>query len=168
MEQLLLVKSEDLNKIVFSVFNLMLQLRPESVLNAPPQVIKGRKATGIVSMYGQTDEDKSSYSIVLEAPETLAFKIAGAVLMMKVTQWSDLVEDAYAEISNMISGNVKKHLAVSHVLSSPMVLHGEDYRWCVPRVRIVQEHVYRCGEEHFTVSIGAESSTTRVLASRAG
>ncbi|MGC8727958.1 MAG: chemotaxis protein CheX [Elusimicrobiales bacterium] len=82
---------------------------------------------------------KRKYIVLIESEESFALKAAGSMLMEEITEWSDAVGDAFSEIANMISGNIKsrlpEHLDLS--LSLPAVIKGKDYAYSTPRMKEV-------------------------------
>ncbi|BBO17681.1 conserved hypothetical protein [Candidatus Brocadia pituitae] len=66
--------------------------------------------------------------IALFCSKTFALKVASALLMTELNEFTSEVKDAIGEISNMIAGNVKTKLTAQYGdmhLSIPIVIAGE-------------------------------------------
>ncbi len=139
-----------LEPIVKDVFDTMVNC---PIAPAPYAPVEGARVTAFVGIGGQ-----KKYTVLLECAEPLACKAAGAMLMDTYPEWSDSVQDALSEITNMIAGNVKsklpEHLGLS--LSLPTVVRGSSYECRTPKMKIMQEAGFDCGGAPLTVRIVEE------------
>ena len=141
-----------LEPIVKEVFDTMVNC---PIAPAPYAAIEGARVTAFVGIGGQ-----KKYTVLLECAEPLACKAAGTMLMDNFPAWSDGVQDALSEITNMIAGNVKsklpEHLGLS--LSLPTVVRGSSYECSTPKMKILQEAGFSCDGAPLTVKIVEEES----------
>ena len=135
----------------------MLNFKVQPVDERPASEEANQKLTAIISISAPVNSGQPNHGIILEIPEKLAFQVAVAFLGDPLSVNMPMVEDACGETVNMIAGNLKKHIARTHTLSMPAVVRGTDYRWCVPSLRLVQEHLFSCDGHVFKVSLGQET-----------
>jgi len=139
--------------VVEQVFKVMVRLEAKASSDAW-QAIAGKHVTSLVTVSGPIDSDQPNYSVSLELSEDLAMRVTGATLKKPITGWSHMVEDAIGEITNMIAGNLKKHMIATHVLSIPVVAHGSDFDFKMPTLQATQEQVFSCGADRFRLIVG--------------
>lgn len=139
-----------LEPIVKDVFETMVNCSIAPARYAP---VEGMRVTAFVGIGGG-----KKYTVLLECGEALACRAAGCMLSDSFPEWSDGVQDALSEISNMIAGNVKsklpEHQGLS--LSLPTVVRGSSYECRTPKMRILQEAGFECGGEPLAVRIVEE------------
>ena len=150
-----LIDRDLIRAIVIEVFRVMLRLKIEALPEAPPKAI-GTHVTATVTVSGPPGAVPACYGFALEMPEALAFEIARPLSPEPIRAWSPLVEDACAEIVNLVAGNAKKHLVATYALTVPTVVHGRDYHWSMPKLEVRQVEAFRCGDALVKVYIGEE------------
>lgn len=146
--------------VVEQVFKVMVRLDAR-ISDAPWQAPTGKRVTSLVTVSGPIDSDQPNYSVSLEMSEELAMRITSTTLRKSVNEWSHMVEDAVGEITNMIAGNLKKHMIATHVLSIPVVAHGSDYDFKMPTLQATQEQVFSCESDRFLLTVGQVKNEER-------
>lgn len=99
---------------------------------------------------------KRKYIVLIESEEAFAVKAAGSMLMEDINEWSDAVSDAFGEIANMISGNIKSKLpqSLELSLSLPAVIKGTDYTYSTPRMKNVASVCFKAfGDKKMRVKL---------------
>ena len=111
----------DSTKTLFETM-IMLDLKYDNAFFEDDTQIK-TDVIGMVSFTG-----KYHGVIALFCSKRFALKVASAMLMTEMTDFTHEVKDAVGEVSNMIAGNVKTKLASQYGdmhLSIPIVIAGE-------------------------------------------
>ena len=136
--------------IVTEVFGTMVNY---PATPAPAAEIIGSRVTAFIGI-----GNGKKYTVLLECGEALACKAAGAMLMDTYAEWSDGVQDALAEITNMIAGNVKSKLPEPQglSLSLPTVVRGSNYECRTPHMKILEEAGFDCAGSPMTLRIVEE------------
>jgi len=146
--------------VVEQVFKVMVRLEAKAS-SEPWQPLTGKHVTSLVTVSGPVDSDQPNFSVSVEMSEDLAMRVTGATLKRPITGWSHMVEDAIGEITNMIAGNLKKHMIATHVLSIPVVAHGSDFDFQMPSLQATQEQVFICGADRFRLVVGQVKNEER-------
>lgn len=142
------VESGTLTEVVVNVFKTMADL----------EVTPGDAAVDslpVAALIGLTGEE-TRMAVIIRMDEGLALKAAGAMLGEEFSSWAPPVEDAVAELANVIAGNLKPHLRPGLALSLPTVVHGSDFAIRAPRLSVSQSAVFRCLEKSMVVVLARE------------
>lgn len=97
-----------------------------------------------------------SGACILRASTAAAMAMAALMTSMTFDEVDDTVKDAMGEVCNMLAGSWKGKLPelASHCgLSVPAVITGRDYRLHVQAPEFQIDHIYRFGEQRFSVTI---------------
>lgn len=141
------------SRAVKDIFTSMIGLELE---DGRSRRVSGKAGSRVCAVVGISGSRR--FAVVLETSERLACLIAGRMLEGDFPAWSAPVEDAFAEVANMTAGSVKTSLGCSGLsLSLPTVIHGFEYYWSAPRMRILQEQHFSCKDEELRVCVGDES-----------
>ncbi len=137
-------------EIIKEVFSSMLS-QEVSVTNEDETPQKEVSVTVFLGIGGL-----KKYAVIFETDEKFACSAASAMLGEEIKEWSDSVQDAIAEIANMISGNIKsklpEHLNLS--LSIPAVIKGSDYKYMSPGMKLAVTMTLKAfSDGHMTVKI---------------
>ncbi|MCX7905425.1 MAG: chemotaxis protein CheX [Elusimicrobiales bacterium] len=88
---------------------------------------------------------KKKYTVVIETDEKFAIKVASAMLMEEINEWSEAVSDAFGELANMIAGNIKSKLPseTELSLSLPTVIKGKSYTYSTPKMKEIAKMCFK-------------------------
>jgi chemotaxis protein CheX len=139
----------NLDQSVEEVFHLM--LGADCVRDLAPALVEADTVTAVVGFGGAL-----SGACVFRSGGTTAREIARRMTGMTFDEVDDTVKDGIGEICNMLAGAWKSkvpELAAHCGLSVPAVITGRDYRLHVQAPEFQLYHVYRFGEQRFTVTI---------------
>ncbi|MBI4024057.1 MAG: chemotaxis protein CheX [Verrucomicrobia bacterium] len=117
-----------LTKAVTDVFGTMVSMKVELLDSNTTANLEGERLVGSVGFAG-----RATGAVYIHVTEAFARQMTGAMLGMKPDEVKNMadVQDAVGEVSNMIGGNLKSHLAdngLSCVLSIPSITRGSDFR----------------------------------------
>ncbi len=139
----------NLDQSVEEVFHLM--LGADSVRDLAPVRAEANTVTAVVGFGGAL-----SGACVFRSGDQAAREIAARMTGMTFEEVDDTVKDGIGEICNMLAGAWKSkvpELAAHCGLSVPAVITGRDYRLHVQAPEFQLSHVYRFGEQRFSVTI---------------
>jgi len=139
----------NLDQSVEEVFHLM--LGTNCVRELAPAFVEADTVTAVVGFGGAL-----SGACVFRSGGATAQEIAARMTGMTFEEIDDTVKDGIGEICNMLAGAWKSkvpELAAHCGLSVPAVITGRDYRLHVQAPEFQLYHVYRFGEQYFTVTI---------------
>jgi chemotaxis protein CheX len=139
----------NLDQSVEEVFHLMLGTDCMRDLASAP--VEEDTVTAVVGFGGAL-----SGACVFRSGCATAREIAGRMTGMTFQEVDDTVKDGIGEICNMLAGAWKSkvpELAAHCGLSVPAVITGRDYRLHVQAPEFRLHHLYRFGEQRFTVTI---------------
>lgn len=93
------------------------------------------------------------YGVIIETDEKFAIKAASSMLGEDLNEWSDAVQDAIGEVSNMIAGNIKSKLPEKQnlSLSIPTVVKGIDYTYSTPKMRMIEKVFFKAFDSFMKV-----------------
>jgi hypothetical protein len=94
--------------------------------------------------------------LVVSGSERMARNIAAAKLD------SDMVNDAFGEMANVLGGVVKLGLPGSEGLSLPMVVQGYGHLVSLPLMKMVESQYYECDGELLSVKLCHHVGSGRV------
>lgn len=142
------VESDALYGVVSNVFKTMADLDVSSGDAAPDSL-------PVAALVGLTGPE-TRMVVIIRMDEALALKTAGAMLGEEFSAWGPAVEDAVAELANVVAGNLKPHLRPGLSLSLPTVVHGSDFSIRSPRLSVSQSETFKCLEKSMVVILARE------------
>lgn len=147
------VSSEDIVSITQNILSTMLQLDATS-FGSTDHASKSDRVTGCVQISGEWRG-----AVVIQSSEHLAKTFACRLLQMTDDELShaDML-DAFAEMTNMIGGNIKGQVPAPSSLSIPSVTTGHDFEFHLAGASIVQEVDMECEGEAFRVLLCEENA----------
>jgi chemotaxis protein CheX len=147
-----IINSEDIVSITQSILSTMLQLDATPGDNIA-SVDSGDRVTGCVQISGEWRG-----AVVVQSSETLAKVFASRLLQTDVAELShgDLL-DAFAEMTNMIGGNIKGQVPAPSTLSIPSVTTGHDFKFHLAGAKIIRDVVLDCDTEELRVLLCEET-----------
>ena len=126
----------DRNKIICitqNVFGSMAGLEP--AVAELEEAIDGPRMTGVVQISGNWQG-----AILVQTTQELARTAAAAMLQIGADELTaGELQDALAELSNMIGGNIKGHVPGPSYLSMPTVAAGSDFELHLKDARVVSD-----------------------------
>ena len=150
-----IINSEDIVSITQSILSTMLQLEAtqgDSIASAD----SGDRVTGCVQISGEWRG-----AVVVQSSEALAKVFASRLLQTDVADLShaDLL-DAFAEMTNMIGGNIKGQVPAPSSLSIPSVTTGHDFKFHLSGAKIIRDVALDCEAEELRILLCEENPTT--------
>lgn len=139
----------NLDRSVEEVFHLMLGL--DCVRDWAQAAPEHEAVTAVVGFGGVL-----TGACIFRSSVRAALAMAGLMTGTAFQEVDDTVKDAMGEICNMLAGAWKgkvPELASHCGLSVPAVITGRDYRLHVQAPEFQLNHVYRFGEQRFTLTI---------------
>ncbi|MEZ5356228.1 MAG: chemotaxis protein CheX [Bryobacteraceae bacterium] len=119
--------AEEIGSATIGVLTTMLALEAEA---GPPTLsaVETGPSHGVAAIVGVAGPYSGTGSVV--CTETVACRLAGAMLMSEYDSVNEDVLDAMGEIANMVIGNIKTNLEErfgAMALTTPTVIHGGDF-----------------------------------------
>lgn len=98
-------------------------------------------------------------AVAVQLPESLGRQAACILFSTAETAvTSQDVQDALAELTNVVGGNLKAILPPPCKLGLPVVLEGDDYRIWLPKDVTPISRQFRCEDQLFTVVIAGRAA----------
>lgn len=116
--------SESVKNSTLSVFESMIGLKVESIGSEDAK--EASQSSEVISLISFTGSHIGTLATFFS--DTIALKIASAMLCMECETIDEDVQDIIGEIANMVAGNVKTEMADTYgdlQLSIPMVITGK-------------------------------------------
>lgn len=88
---------------------------------------------GVVSMSGGRQA-----AVIVRVSRSFAMLAASGLLQESIKEWGPMVEDAMGEVTNILAGNLKRHIASGLTLSPPAVVYGQDFSVRLPGLMPMQ------------------------------
>jgi chemotaxis protein CheX len=150
-----IINSEDIVSITQSILSTMLQLEA-SPAELTPTSDSGDRITGCVQISGEWRG-----AVVVQSSETLAKLFASRLLATPISDLThaDLL-DAFAEMTNMIGGNIKGQVPAPSSLSIPSVTTGHDFQFHLAGATVIRDVNLACELEELRVLLCEETPTT--------
>ncbi len=139
----------NLDRSVEEVFHLMLGV--DCTRDWTPDLLEPDAVSAVVGFGGVL-----SGACIFRLSAKAAAEIASVMTGMTFHEVDDTVKDGVGEICNMLAGAWKgriPEIAADCGLSLPAVITGKDYRLHVQAPEFQLNHVYRFGEQRFSVRI---------------
>ncbi len=147
---------EDMSKIIKDIFTSMVDME---IHDGRARNVSGKAGPRVTAVVGISGPRR--FAVVLETSEALACRIASRMTGGEFSSWASPVEDAFAEVANMTAGNLKTSLKCPGLsISLPTVIHGFEFYWSAPRMRILQEAYFYCQDEELRVCVGDEPESS--------
>jgi chemotaxis protein CheX len=140
--------AEEIVQITQDIFSTMLLLDVVAAGDAPP-LRDDPRLTACVQIAGAWKG-----AVVFDASVRFARQVAAIMFDMAAgdTTAADL-QDALAELANMIGGNLKSLLPGPSFVSLPSVTEGNDYSLSVPGTRLISRVQMDCQDELLEVAL---------------
>ncbi len=123
------MKAEYINPFLSGTINVLKTMASVTPVPGKPYVKKDKLSIGDISgIIGLTGAKQGS--VVVSFTKECALKVISAMLMEEYTELNDDVRDAVGEITNMISGDARKHLAelgLKFEAGIPTVISGKNH-----------------------------------------
>lgn len=103
-------------------------------------VVEGGSVAVVVGLSGP----QLRIAVILQLGREAARGLAAAMLQDPALPWGSEAEDAVAELTNMVAGNLKPHIAPGLTMALPTVIKGEDLRVSTSRMSEMQVEVFEC------------------------
>ena len=144
-------KTEEIFQLTGTIWESMLSLplEPESGSGETPGASAARSTAACVQITGAWNG-----AVLLDCPAELARRAASILLGVEqaaVTVYD--LQDAVAELVNMIGGNIKGLLPPTCFLSLPAVVEGGDYSTRIPGSRLVRRIGFTCLGQGLSINI---------------
>jgi chemotaxis protein CheX len=158
-----MINSCEISEITQNVLATMMQLEATNQ-EADESTMADRGVTGCIQISGQWQG-----AVVLQASKELATLVASRLLDVSPSDISEEdIRDCFAELTNMIGGNIKGQVPCPSYLSIPSVTQGSDFGFHLPGsivvedVRMVCENdtlrILLCEAENLVASLPARGS----------
>jgi chemotaxis protein CheX len=152
------VTDDEMCQLVATVWDASLNMRVEPAAGAT----SSNRARSIVACVQVTGAWNGA--VVLDCASDLARAAAGAMFDTDLTKVGLLeMQDAIAELVNMIGGNFKSLLPETCYLSLPSVVEGSDYSTRVPGSKLIMRAEFICMDNALSVAL-LEKITARSAA----
>ena len=123
------MKAEYLNPFLSGTVNVLKTMASVTPVPGKPFIKKDKLSKGDISgVIGLTGAKQGS--VVVSFTAGCALRVVSAMLMEEYTELNDDVRDAVGEITNMISGDARKHLAEAGLkfeAGIPTVIAGKGH-----------------------------------------
>ncbi len=153
-----MISNEDILSIVQSILSTMLEL--ESIpCEFLPTVKRSDQVTGCVQISGEWQG-----AVMIQGSENLARVFASRLFGQSSDSLTeDDLRDAFAEVTNMIGGNVKGQVPSPSFLSIPSVTTGQDFDFHLSNATVIRDLGLDCNGETLRIMMFEEdrSQTTR-------
>lgn len=149
-----MITSEDIVTITQNVLSTMLEL-DACPLEGDANPGSSDAFTGCVQISGEWQG-----AVVIQSSEELAKLFASRLFAMEVEELTEAdVRDAFAEMTNMIGGNIKGQVPCPSFLSIPSVTTGQDFDFHLAGANIVRTVNAQCGEETLRILLCEEDKS---------
>jgi chemotaxis protein CheX len=154
-----IINSEDIVSITQSILSTMLQLEASPADLSSSDAASDR-ITGCVQISGEWRG-----AVVVQSSESLAKIFASRLLATDIADLTnaDLL-DAFAEMTNMIGGNIKGQVPAPSSLSIPSVTTGHDFKFHLSGATVIRDVNLECEAEELRVLLCEESPTSATRA----
>jgi len=149
-----MITSEDIVTITQSILTTMLEL--ESIpCEAPSNADRTDRITGCVQISGEWQG-----AVVVQSSENLARVFACRLLQTsEASVTEEDLRDAFAEMTNMIGGNIKGQVPCPSFLSIPSVTTGQDFDFHLSGVAAIRDVSLDCNGELLRIVVCEEDLT---------
>ncbi len=146
-----MITNEDIFTIVQNILSTMLEL--EAVLGElSPSVKRSDQVTGCIQISGQWQG-----AVVIQSSEDLARVFAGRLFQENGDNLTEAdLRDAFAEMTNMIGGNIKGQVPCPSFLSIPSVTTGQDFDFHLSSATTIRDLAIECHGETLRIMMFEE------------
>ena len=143
-----MITNEDIIAVTQNIFATMLEL--ETVTVETSTVSKPwDPITGCIRISGEW-----TGAVVIQCSESLARTIASRYLEIGLDSISESdLRDVFAELTNMIGGNIKGQVLAPSCLSLPTVTSGHDFEFHLAGSTVVRDLALKCDGEVLRVTM---------------
>jgi chemotaxis protein CheX len=145
-----MISNESIFAITQSILSTMLELDAELVESTP--CCNRRAITGCIQIAGTWQG-----AVIVQSSEELAKIFANRLLAVELEDITeDDICDSFAEMTNMIGGNIKGQVPSPSYLSLPSVTTGNDFDFRLSGAQVVREISTVCQSEALRILLCEE------------
>jgi chemotaxis protein CheX len=149
-----MITNEDIVTIVQSVLSTTLELESFACERTKETSTMGN-VSGCILISGQWQG-----AVVIQSPEGLAKTVASKFFELNPSELTeDDLRDAFAELTNMIGGNIKGQVPCPSFLSIPSVTTGQDFDFHLSNAVMVRDLDVQCEGEKLRIMMFEEDKT---------
>jgi chemotaxis protein CheX len=143
-----MIATEDVVTITQNIFNTMLEMEADPVpLDCSDE--RDSEMVGCIQIVGEW-----CGTVLLKTPVALASTAGSRMLMINEDDVVDADrQDALAELTNMIGGNIKSILPSPSSLSLPTVTNGRDFAMRTFGAKPISQAAFQCEQHVFRVVV---------------
>ncbi|MDZ4849636.1 MAG: chemotaxis protein CheX [Pirellulaceae bacterium] len=156
-----MITNEDIVSISQNILSTMLKL--EAIPCVPlPSEKRIDRITGCIQISGEWKG-----AIILQSSEELARTFASRLLDENPAKISEEdLRDAFAEMTNMIGGNIKGQVPCPSFLSIPSVTTGQDFDFHLAGATVIRDLALECDGEILRIVMCEENRTQPSLSAQ--
>ncbi len=149
-----MITSEDILTITQNILSTMLEI--SAIASDEKTDKKGFDAfTGCIQISGEWQG-----AVVIQSSEELAKVFASRLFEIDTSDVSESdLRDAFAEMTNMIGGNIKGQVPCPSFLSLPSVTTGNDFDFHLAGANVIREVAAECEGETLRILLCEEDPT---------
>ncbi len=146
-----MITSEDILTITQNILGTMLEI--EAYADDAIASSSAKDAfTGCIQISGEWQG-----AVVIQSSEELAKKFASRLFEVNESEVTeDDLRDAFAEMTNMIGGNIKGQVPCPSFLSLPSVTTGNDFAFHLAGANVIREVAAQCDGETLRILLCEE------------
>lgn len=146
-----MISNEDIFTIVQSILSTMLELEAIPCVLSPTEK-RQHQVTGCIQISGQWQG-----AVVVQSSDDLARTFAGRLLQESGDSLTEAdIRDAFAEMTNMIGGNIKGQVPGPSLLSIPSVTTGQDFDFHLSSATTIRDLAIECHGETLRIMLFEE------------
>ncbi len=149
-----MISTDDISTIVQNILSTMLEM--EATTNVPLTAIKRtHQVTGCIQISGEWQG-----AVVVQSSEEFARTVASRLFEeSRENLVEDDLRDAFAELTNMIGGNIKGQVPSPSFLSIPSVMTGQDFEVHLRNAKVIRELGFDCDGDSLRIIMFEEDSS---------
>ncbi len=149
-----MITNEDIVTIVQSILATTLELESFGCERTDVSNSNGN-ISGCIQISGEWQG-----AVVIRSPESLAKTVASRFFELDPADLSeDDLRDAFAELTNMIGGNIKGQVPCPSFLSIPSVTTGQDFDFHLSHAVLVRDLDVQCEGENLRIMMFEEDKS---------
>lgn len=149
-----MISNDDIVSIVQNILATTLELESYACERNVASNANGN-ISGCIQISGQWQG-----AVVIQSPSSLVQTIASRFFELKRAELTeDDLRDAFAELTNMIGGNIKGQVPCPSFLSLPSVTTGQDFDFHLSNAVIVRDLDVQCEGETLRIMMFEEDKT---------
>lgn len=149
-----MISNEDIVTIVQSILATTLELESFACERISTNS-SNKNVSGCIQISGEWQG-----AVVIQSPEGLAKTVASRFFELNDQNVSeDDLRDAFAELTNMIGGNIKGQVPCPSFLSIPSVTTGQDFDFHLPNAVLLRDLDVQCEGEKLRIMMFEEDKS---------